>query len=86
MQNARIGREREDSGFLTGKPKNNITFHPDHRPVMLNTLKNVEKPILEQTEIFKEFEKDESLKNASFQEKFDAITKDYGTYINSFFD
>ncbi len=46
MQNARIGREREDSGFLTGKPKNNITFHPDHRPVMLNTLKNVEKPII----------------------------------------
>ena len=56
-----------------------------HRIKQINP-KNVEKPILEQTEIFKEFEKDESLKNASFEEKFDAITKDYGTYINSFFD
>ena len=56
-----------------------------HRIKQINP-KNVEQPILEQTEIFKEFEKDESLKNASFQEKFDAITKDYGTYINSFFD
>lgn len=53
-----------------------------HRIKQINP-KNVEKPILEQTEIFKEFEKDESLKNASFEEKFDAITKDYGTYLNT---
>ena len=46
MQNARIGREGEPSGFLTGKTKAALTFFPEDRPVMLNTLKNVEKPII----------------------------------------
>ena len=48
--------------------------------------KNVEKPILEKTEIFKEYEKNPNFKNMSFEEKFDSLVQDYGTYINSFFD
>ena len=46
MQNARKGREGEASGFLTGKTKVNIKFYPEDRPVMLDTLKKVDKPIV----------------------------------------
>ena len=46
MQNNRTGREGEPSGFLTGKTKDTLTFFPKDRPIMLETLKTVEKPIL----------------------------------------
>ena len=46
MQNARRERRGEQSGFLTGKTKANLVFYPEDRPVMLNCLKKVEKPII----------------------------------------
>ena len=46
MQNARRGREGERSGFITGKTKAHIVFYPEDRPVMLETLKKVSKPII----------------------------------------
>ena len=46
MQNARKGREGEPSGFITGKSKSKLIFYPEDRPVMLETLKKVEKPII----------------------------------------
>lgn len=56
-----------------------------HRIKQINPA-NVEEPILKKSEIYQEFEKNPSLKNCSFQEKWDIITQDYGTMINSFFD
>lgn len=46
MQNARRNREREQSGFITGKTKSQLIFYPEDRPVMLSTLKKVEKPVI----------------------------------------
>ena len=46
MQNARRGRRGEQSGFITGKTKAHIRFYPEDRPIMLETLKKVEKPII----------------------------------------
>ena len=46
MQNARRGREGEPSGFITGKSKMGLLFYPEDRPVMLETLKKVTKPII----------------------------------------
>ncbi len=46
LQNARRGREGEPSGFLSGKTKAHVVFYPEDRPIMLNTLKQVNKPII----------------------------------------
>ena len=46
MQNGRRGREGEDSGFITGKTKGALTFYASDRPIMIETLKKVEKPII----------------------------------------
>lgn len=46
LQNARRNREGEQSGFITGKTKQNLIFFPEDRPVMLETLKKVDKPII----------------------------------------
>lgn len=46
MQNARKGREGEQSGFITGKSKEHLTFFPEDRPVMLNTLRKISKPVI----------------------------------------
>lgn len=47
MYNARRGRECQESGFITGKNKSNVlNFQPEDRAVMLDALKNVEKPII----------------------------------------
>ncbi len=46
LQNARRNREGEQSGFITGKSKAELIFYPEDRPVMLDTLKKVEKPII----------------------------------------
>ena len=46
MQNARRNRRGEPSGFITGKTKSALVFQPEDRAVMLNTLKNVSKPII----------------------------------------
>lgn len=46
LHNARRGREGEQSGFITGKSKQGIKFFPEDRPIMLNTLRQVDKPII----------------------------------------
>ena len=46
MQNARRNRFGEPSGFITGKSKAHLVFSPEDRPVMLETLKKVQKPII----------------------------------------
>ncbi|MBR0319894.1 MAG: hypothetical protein IIX10_02450, partial [Clostridia bacterium] len=46
MQNGRRNRAGEKSSFITGKSKADLVFHPDDRPVMLETLKKIKKPII----------------------------------------
>lgn len=46
MQNARRNRKGEPSGFLSGKSKAGLVFSPEDRPLMLNQLKKVEKPVV----------------------------------------
>ena len=46
MHNARRNREGEQSGFITGKTKSHLIFYPEDRPVMLETLKMTEKPVI----------------------------------------
>ncbi len=46
MYNFRRGREGQQSGFITGKSKSGIVVVPEDRPLMLNVLKDVKKPII----------------------------------------
>ncbi len=46
MQNTRRNREGEQSGFITGKTKQNLIFYPKDRPVLPETLKRVAKPVI----------------------------------------
>ena len=48
MYNLRKGREGTESGFITGKGKTytRSNFKPSHRQIMLDTLKNVDKPVI----------------------------------------
>ncbi len=46
LHNARKGRKGEASGFLTGKTKAAVKFYAEDRPVMLNVLKQIDKPII----------------------------------------
>ena len=46
MQNVRKGREGEESGFFTGKTKSAIRCVPEDRPLMLNCLKKIKKPVI----------------------------------------
>lgn len=46
LHNARRGRRGEKSGFITGKTKAHLIFYPEDRPVMLDVLKKVEKPVI----------------------------------------
>ena len=46
MQNARKDRAGEQSGFITGKNKQGLVFYPEDRPVMLECLKKIDKPII----------------------------------------
>ena len=46
MYNGRRNREGQESGFITGKSKSGLVFWPEDRPVMLETLKEVRKPII----------------------------------------
>ena len=73
MQNARRKREGEQSGFLTGKNKSSITFYPEDRPVMLECLKKVEKPII----AFKIFAGGQMLAGKSEDERKSAIKNAY---------
>lgn len=46
LHNARRNREGEQSGFITGKTKSGLIFYPDDRPIMLDCLKKIEKPVI----------------------------------------
>lgn len=79
MYNARRNREGEQSGFITGKTKANLVFHPEDRPIMLETLKNVQKPIL----AFKIFAGGQMFLNKS-PEQVRALVKDsYNTVFSA---
>jgi hypothetical protein len=46
MYNRRRNRVGEESGFITGKSKSDIVIVPGDRAIMLESLKNVKKPII----------------------------------------
>jgi len=80
MQNARRNREREQSGFITGKTKSNLVFYPEDRPIMLETLKKTEKPVIAfkifaggQMFIDKTQEEKQQLIKGAYQEVFSAL-------------
>ena len=79
MHNGRRGREGEPSGFLTGKTKDALTFYGCDRPIMLETLKKVEKPII----AFKIFAGGQMLCHKEGQEKKDAIKGVYEEIFTS---
>ncbi|MBE7042525.1 MAG: hypothetical protein E7399_03410 [Ruminococcaceae bacterium] len=79
MYNFRKEREGEESGFITGKSKSNVPFmSPNDRPVMLEALKNVQKPVI----AFKIFaggqmlvDKTEAERRGFIKEAYDVIFK-----------
>lgn len=80
MQNARRGREREQSGFITGKTKSHLIFYPEDRPIMLETLKKTEKPVIAfkifaggQMFLGKSQAEKEALIKGAYQEVFSAL-------------
>lgn len=73
MQNARRSREGEPSGFITGKSKQNLIFYPEDRPVMLNCLKKVRKPVI----AFKIFAGGQLFQGKTPEEKRALIKKAY---------
>ncbi|MBO5218428.1 MAG: hypothetical protein J6C52_03290 [Clostridia bacterium] len=46
MYNIRRGREGEESGFITGKSKSNVVFRRGDPQIMLDVMKNIDKPII----------------------------------------
>ena len=46
MQNARINREGEPSGFITGKTKSKLIFRKGDRDIMLKCLQKYDKPVI----------------------------------------
>ena len=46
MQNARINREGEPSGFITGKTKSKLLFRKGDRDIMLRCLQKYDKPVI----------------------------------------
>ncbi len=46
LHNIRRNRVGEESGFITGKSKRGVQFFQNDRPIMLNTLANLEKPCI----------------------------------------
>ena len=80
MYNLRRNREGEESGFITGKNKSKVsTIVPGDRAIMLDTLKNVNKPII----AFKIFAGGQMLVDKTEEER-KALTKDtYNTIFNA---
>lgn len=79
MYNMRRGREGEPSGFLTGKTKEGLIAFPADRPVMLEALKNIKKPIL----AFKIFAGGQMLAGKNEQERKVLIEDTYNTVFNT---
>ena len=80
MYNLRNGREGEESGFITGKNKSSIhPIIPGDRAIMLNTLQNVQKPII----AFKIFAGGQMLVEKTETERRALIKDTYNTVFNS---
>lgn len=73
LYNFRRGRAGEQSGFITGKKKTGIAFCADDRQVMLDVLKDIEKPVL----AFKLFGGGKVFLNKTEEEKRAAIKDAY---------
>lgn len=46
LHNGRRGREGQESGFITGETKAHVKFHPADRAIMLNTIRQIDKPVI----------------------------------------
>ena len=46
LHNSRRGRRGEPSGFLSGKTKAHVKFYPQDRPLMLDTIRQLTKPVI----------------------------------------
>jgi len=79
MYNFRRNREGEESGFLTGKSKDGIVAVPGDRALMLEALKDVQKPVL----AFKLFAGGQMLVEKSEQERRAAIRDAYHTVFSN---
>ena len=79
MYNFRRGREGQQSGFITGKDKSGIVVCPEDRPVMLNVLRNVKKPII----AFKIFAGGQMLVEKTAEERKVLIKDAYDTIFST---
>ncbi len=80
MYNFRKGREGEESGFITGKNKSLIQHvSPADRPVMLNVLKDIKKPII----AFKIFAGGQMLVEREEADRREKINDTYDTIFNT---
>ena len=80
MYNFRVGREGEESGFITGRSKSDIRIVPQSdRGVMLNVLKDVKKPII----AFKIFAGGQMLAEQEEAERRRRIKDTYDTIFNT---
>ena len=79
MYNARRNREGQESGFLTGKSKGDIEFHPSDRGLMLDALQGVTKPIL----AFKIFAGGQMLAEQTEEKRRELIRDAYDTIFGA---
>ena len=79
MYNLRRNRIGEQSGFLTGKTKAGIVAIPEDRPVMLETLKGIRKPVI----AFKIFAGGQMLVEKTEEERRALIEDTYNTIFTS---
>ncbi len=79
MYNFRRKREGEESGFITGRGKSGTAIFPEDRPVMLETLKKIKKPII----AFKIFAGGQMLAGIPQEEKEERIKDAYNTIFTS---
>lgn len=79
MYDLRRGRRGEASGFLTGKSKADIVVVPEDRPVMLETLKSVQRPVI----AFKIFGGGQMLVDKTKEERAELITDAYDTIFST---
>lgn len=79
MYNLRRNREGEESGFITGKSKSDITIVSEDRAVALETLKKIEKPII----AYKIFAGGQMLVDKSEAERRGLIKDTYDTIFNT---
>ena len=79
MYNMRRNRTGEESGFITGKSKAGVAPFPEDRPLMLNALKDVKKPII----AFKIFAGGQMLIQHEEEKRRELIKDTYNTIFTS---